>query len=298
MLTEEEKTRYRRQLLLHGWGEEAQEKLKSTTVFVGGAGGSGSPILTQLALLGIGKIRICDFDTVELSNLNRQFIHCVSDNNKIGVNKAESAACTVNNINPHVQVEIFKDRIDASNVDEIVGDASILFDSVDHIPSKFVLSASAVRKKIPHLFYGMMDVNAFFMGFNPPTGPCFHCLYNSEQVEALQSLSSKINMMKKKETPVACPPLFVSTGFAVNEALKAIIGHGSPVFNTFYLFLQKGNEGIAESRGFAGMKFWITDHFNKISQEQDYDWEKGWCNNVVEELKVTPDPNCPVCAAM
>jgi hypothetical protein len=144
----------------------------------------------------------------------------------------------------------------------------------------------------------MMDVNAFFMGFNPPTGPCFHCLYNSEQVEALQSLSSKINMMKKKETPVACPPLFVSTGFAVNEALKAIIGHGSPVFNTFYLFLQKGNEGIAESRGFAGMKFWITDHFNKISQEQDYDWEKGWCNNVVEELKVTPDPNCPVCAAM
>jgi adenylyltransferase/sulfurtransferase len=111
MLTEDERTRYRRQLILHGWSEETQEKLKNTTVFVGGAGGSGSPILTQLALLGIGTIRICDFDTIELSNLNRQFIHCVSDKNKIGINKAQSAACTVKNINPHVNVEVFEERI-------------------------------------------------------------------------------------------------------------------------------------------------------------------------------------------
>ena len=296
MLTEDEKTRYRRQILLHSWGEKAQEKLKNTTVFVGGAGGSGSPILTQLALLGMGTIRICDFDTVELSNLNRQFVHCVSDANKLGINKAKSAAKTVTNINPHVNVEIFKERIDASNVDDIVGDASILFDSVDHIPSKFVLSASAVRKKIPHLFYGMMDINAFFMTFYPPTAPCFHCLYDSTKVEALQALSSKINMMKKKETPVACPPLFISTGFAVNEALKILLGIGPPLYNTFNLFLQKNNEGIAESRGFAGMKFWITDYFNQISLDQGYDWEKGWCNNVFEQLTVSRNPDCPVCS--
>jgi adenylyltransferase/sulfurtransferase len=298
MLSDEEKARYRRQFLLHGWGEEAQEKIKNTTVFVGGAGGSGSPILTQLALLGIGKIRICDFDTVELSNLNRQYIHCVTEKKKIGISKAESAAATVKNINPHVEVEIFKDRIDASNVDEIVGDASILFDSVDHIPSKFVLSASAFRKNIPHLFYGMMDVNAFYMGFYPPAGPCFHCLHELKQVETLQSLSSKISTMKKKETPVACPPLFISTGFAVNEALKIIVGHGNPIFDKFFLFLQKGNEDIAESRGFAGMKFWITDHFNNLSFEQGYDWEKGWCGNLFEELEVSQNPECPVCAGM
>jgi len=296
MLSAEEKTRYRRQFLLHNWGEEAQEKLKNTTVFVGGAGGSGSPILTQLALLGMGTIRICDFDFVELSNLNRQFVHCVSDKNRIGINKAISAAKTVQNINPHVNVEIIEERIDASNVDDIVGKASILFDSVDHIPSKFVLSGSAVRKKIPHLFYGMMDVNAFYMAFNPPTAPCFHCLYDSSKVEALQSLSSKISMMKKKETPVACPPLFVSTGFAVNEALKILLGHGPPLYNIFYLFLQKGNEAIAESRGFAGMKFWITEHFNQLSLDQGYDWDKGWCKNVIEQLVVSRNPNCPVCS--
>jgi len=296
MLTDEEKTRYRRQLLIHNWGEEGQEKLKNTTVFVGGAGGSGSPILTQLALLGVGTIRICDFDTVEISNLNRQFIHCVSDSDKIGINKAKSAACTVKNINPHVNVEIFQERIDASNVDEIVGDSSILFDSVDHIPSKFVLSASAVRKNIPHLFYGMMDINAFFMAFNPPTTPCFHCLYDSTKVEALQSLSSKIGMMKKKETPVACPPLFISTGFAVNEALKYLLGHAPPLHNKFYLFLQKATPEILDSRGFAGMKFWNTNFFNQISLDQGYDWEKGWCNNIVEELEVSRYPDCPVCS--
>jgi molybdopterin/thiamine biosynthesis adenylyltransferase len=298
MLSDIEKTRYRRQFLLHGWGEKAQEKLKDTTVFVGGAGGSGSPILTQLALLGIGTIRICDYDTVELSNLNRQFIHCVSATKKIGINKAQSAACTINNINPHIKVKIFEERIDTTNVDEIVGDASILFDSVDHIPSKFILSACAVRKKIPHLFYGMMDINAFYTGFNPPNGPCFHCLYDLNKVKALQSLSAKINMMKKKETPVACPPLFVSTGFAVNEALKIILGHGPPVFDTYFLFLQKANSGIADSRGFAGMKFWITDHFNQISKDQGYDWEKGWCKNVIEQLKITSDPDCSICSTL
>jgi adenylyltransferase/sulfurtransferase len=296
MLSEEEITRYRRQLLLHGWGEDAQKSLKKTTVFVGGAGGSGSPILTQLALLGVGKIRICDFDTVEVSNLNRQFIHCVGDTSKVGVNKAESAACTVKNINPHVEVEVMKERIDASNVDDIVGDASLLFDSVDHIPSKFVLSSAAIRKGIPHLFYGMMDINAFYMAFYPPSTPCFHCLYDSKKVEALQALSSKISKMKKKETPVACPPLFVSTGFAMNEALKILLGHGPPLYNIFYLFLQKSNDGIIKSRGFNGMKFWITDFFNQISKNQGYDWDQGWRNNVVEQLRVTRNPDCPACA--
>jgi hypothetical protein len=92
--------------------------------------------------------------------------------------------------------------------------------------------------------------------------------------------------------------LFISTGFAVNEALKIIVGHGQPVFNTFYLFLQKGNNDIAESRGFSGMKFWITEHFSRISRDQGYDWDQGWGNHVIEELKVSPDPDCPLCTGL
>jgi adenylyltransferase/sulfurtransferase len=297
MLCEKEKIRYLRQIGLHNWGEETQIKLKNMTAFVGGVGGSGSPILTQLALLGFGKIRVCDFDTVELSNLNRQFVHCVTEESKIGVNKAVSARATISNINPHVEVEVIQERIDDSNVDDIIGDADILFDSVDHIPSKFVLSASAIRKQIPHLFYGMMDINAFYVTFNPPHTPCFHCLYDKKKVAGAMLLSEKMGK-SKRVTPVCCPALFLSTGFAVNEALKILLDIGKPAYNTFFLFLQKNNSAIAESKGFIGMKFWITDYFKQISKNQGYDWDQGWHDNIFEELDITRDPSCKYCSGL
>ena len=120
MLTDKEMIRYSRQILLEDWGTETQNKLKSKTVFVAGAGGSGSPIITQLALLGVGCIRICDYDEIELSNLNRQFIHCISGENRIGLNKATSAKMTIKNINPNIEVEIFLDKIDKDNVDKMI----------------------------------------------------------------------------------------------------------------------------------------------------------------------------------
>ena len=295
MLSQEEKTRYMRQILLNDWGEVSQEKLKSTTVFVAGAGGSGSPILTQLALLGFGKIRVCDFDSVELSNLNRQFIHAVSDDSRIGVNKAVSAAKTISNINPNVKVDIIQERIDENNVDEIIGDADILFDSVDHIPTKFILSTAALRREIPHLFYGMMDINSFFMTFNPPNTPCFHCLYDYSKLTALQSVATKIVSVRKKVTPNHCPTLFLSTGFAVNEALKILLDIGDPAYNIFYLFLQKRNEKIKDSNGFLGMLYWVSDYFRSESLKQGYDWDKGWCHNTIEQLNVKRDPSCKNC---
>jgi len=100
-LSRDEKTRYARQMLLHQWGVEGQEKLKSVTVFAAGAGGSGSPLIMQLALLGIGTIIVCDFDDVDLSNLNRQVLH---DESRIGLNKALSAKKTVEKINPRTRV--------------------------------------------------------------------------------------------------------------------------------------------------------------------------------------------------
>ncbi len=85
-LSREEEIRYGRQMLLKQWGASSQEKLKGVTAFAAGAGGSGSALIMQLALVGFGVIRVCDFDAVELSNLNRQ---CLHDESRIGVNKAE-----------------------------------------------------------------------------------------------------------------------------------------------------------------------------------------------------------------
>jgi adenylyltransferase/sulfurtransferase len=88
MLSREELERYERQIIINGFGEEGQEKLKRAKVFVAGAGGLGSPASIYLAAAGVGTIRIVDFDKVELSNLNRQVLHC---NENIGSKKIDSA---------------------------------------------------------------------------------------------------------------------------------------------------------------------------------------------------------------
>src|SRR5512135_1517592 len=118
--SEEELKRYHRQMLMDGWGEDKQRKLKQSTVFIAGAGGLGSPVSIYLAVAGIGHIRICDFDSPDWSNLNRQILH---DHTRIGTNKAVSAKKTIEQLNPHINVKAFTDKIVAENVDDLVGNS-------------------------------------------------------------------------------------------------------------------------------------------------------------------------------
>lgn len=109
-LSGEERQRYTRQMIIPNWGEETQRRLKASTVFIAGAGGLGSPVSFNLAVAGIGVIRICDFDSPQLSNLNRQFLH---DESRIGMNKAESAKLSLSRLNPHVHIEAITGTIQA-----------------------------------------------------------------------------------------------------------------------------------------------------------------------------------------
>ena len=95
-LTQEEIDRYNRQMMMEGWGVATQEKIKNSTVFVAGAGGLGSPVSIYLAVAGVGNMLICDFDSPDRSNLNRQILH---NHNRIGVNKAVSAKQTFEELN-------------------------------------------------------------------------------------------------------------------------------------------------------------------------------------------------------
>ncbi|HLP47624.1 MAG TPA: HesA/MoeB/ThiF family protein, partial [Candidatus Kapabacteria bacterium] len=179
-----ERTRYKRQMLLHGWGIEAQEKLKSSTVFVAGAGGGASPTIVQLALAGVGTIKVCDFDEVELSNLNRQFLH---DEERLGMNKALSAQMTVKKINPNVNVVPYTGKLTRENIEEWVGDADIIFDMFDGPADKFILSEFAVVKKIPHIIISMTDINAYTAVCHTPHTPCYHCLFDKKKLETIVS---------------------------------------------------------------------------------------------------------------
>ena len=101
MISEVEWGRYARQLMIPGWDRAVQERLNRSAVFVAGAGGLGGPVLIYLALAGVGNLRVCDRDVVELSNLNRQILHAEE---RLGMRKVDSASIALGRANPHVRV--------------------------------------------------------------------------------------------------------------------------------------------------------------------------------------------------
>lgn len=292
-LTAEERQRYMRQILLDGWGLGAQEILKTTTVFVAGAGGIGSPIMQQMALAGIGRIIVCDYDEVELSNLNRQVLH---DASRIGMNKALSAKMTIERINPHVQVEAVTEKITAANVSAMVGEAAVIFDCVDDLETKFVLSACAVEKGIPHILSAMIETDSYAAILHTPHTPCFHCLHDRRKADEIRAVREANKDYKKKPFPVVSPALFVTTGFVCNEVLKILLGQNNPAYNKFFLFNQKGSASIVQTDGFRQMTFPFSDHFKNLCLEQGFDWEQCWRGRFLEELDIAADSDCPVCS--
>ncbi|MCP4153664.1 MAG: amino acid adenylation domain-containing protein, partial [bacterium] len=295
-LSEAEKTRYSRQMRLQGWGIKAQETLKGTTVFAAGAGGSASPLVMQLALAGVGTIVICDYDEVELSNLNRQVLH---DDSRIGMNKALSAQKTVEKINPHVTVITYTEKISAENIHEMVGEAAIIFDNVDDIEAKFALSQCAADKNIPHIISSMMDMDAYVAVFKPPQGPCYHCLYDHNILREISEIKKYRENQKqsydKFTNPVSSSALFLATGFAVNEAIKIILDLGKPSYNKYFFFDQRGVKNINDSMGYRQIIYPFSNHFKETCKQQGFDWNEG-SDRFIEELTVTPDPKCPLCA--
>ncbi len=292
-LSPDEQTRYKRQMLLRGWGPLSQDKLKHTTVFVAGAGGGASPTVTQLALAGFGTIIICDHDTVELSNLNRQFLH---DESRIGMNKALSAQMTIHKINPNVTVIPITEKLTPENVAQLVGDAAIIFDMFDSPADKFTLAQTAARNGIPHIVAAMADIGSYAAIFYPPTTPCYHCLFDKTKLDRLvEGMKAIDRRYEKKPLPVMAPSLFTSTGFAVTEAIKIILGLENPAYNKFIYFNQGGAKGIGESESFRAMTYIFSDFFRATCKAQGFDWEVGWRGNLLEELTIKPDPQCPLC---
>jgi amino acid adenylation domain-containing protein len=293
-LSEKERIRYKRQMLLHGWGAASQEKLKATTVFVAGAGGGASPTITQLALMGLGTIRVCDYDEVELSNLNRQFLH---NEERLGMNKALSAQIYVRKTNPHVNVIPITKKMTRENVDEMVGDSEIIFDMLDGLADKFILSEYAVDRGIPHVIISMADINAYTAVLHTPRTPCYHCIFDKKKLDAIVAgMQSHVKNYSKNPLPVVATSLFISTGIAVNEALKILLGFKNPAYNKFFYFNQRGEEkNLVYTPSYKAMTYLFSDHFLQLCKTQGFDWDIGWRGRYMEEFEITPDPGCPVC---
>ncbi len=173
MLSERERSRYARQILLPEWTEAGQQKLKESKVLVAGAGGLGSAVLTYLTSAGVGELRIIDCDRVDLSNLNRQILHGDSD---IGKRKIDSARERLQGLNQDIRIDAIGDTITEDNVFDLVADYPIV-DAMDNLQARFLLNKVAAARALP-LFHGAVH------GFEgrvttmlPGETACIRCLY-------------------------------------------------------------------------------------------------------------------------
>jgi molybdopterin/thiamine biosynthesis adenylyltransferase len=173
-LSENEQKRYARQMMIEGWGEETQKKIKRSNVFIAGAGGLGSPVSIYLAVAGVGNISICDFDSPDWSNLNRQILH---DHTRIGTNKAVSAKMTLERLNPDINITAFTCKIVEENVDSLVGSADIILDCMDNFPARFILNECAMRKKIPLVYGSIWGIDGRLSFIHPPETACLRCIF-------------------------------------------------------------------------------------------------------------------------
>ncbi len=174
MLTQYDLDRYDRQMMIPGWGEAGQEKLKKAKVFIAGAGGLGCPLSLYLAVAGIGTIRIVDLDVVALSNLNRQVLHWDEDINR---DKIVSAREKLTRVNPSIKIEAIKETITDDNILKLAGDCDVIVDAMDNIATRYTLNRAAFEMKKPFFHGAIYGFEGRAMTVVPGKSACLACLY-------------------------------------------------------------------------------------------------------------------------
>lgn len=166
--------RYGRQIMLPGVGVEGQRKIRAASVFIVGAGGLGSAVAYYLCAAGVGKLGIIDHDRVEVGNLQRQILHHTG---RIGMPKALSAAQTLRDLNPEVEVVSHDRRLTAENVRELLEGYDLVVDCCDNFSTRYIVNDACVSTCKPLLYGAVQGFEGQAMTVVPGEGPCYRCLY-------------------------------------------------------------------------------------------------------------------------
>jgi adenylyltransferase/sulfurtransferase len=173
-LSREEILRYSRHLILPEVGLDGQRRLRNARVLLVGAGGLGSPAALYLAAAGVGTLGLVDFDTVDLTNLQRQILHGTAS---LGVPKLESAEARLHDLNPHVRVRGFPTRLTSGNALEILRDFDVIVDGSDNFPTRYLVSDACVLLGKPNVYGSIFRFEGQASVFDARRGPCYRCLY-------------------------------------------------------------------------------------------------------------------------
>jgi adenylyltransferase/sulfurtransferase len=174
MLTPNELERYGRQIMMAGFGEAGQEKLKNARVFIAGAGGLGCPISIYLANAGIGAIRLVDQDKIELSNLNRQVLHWPED---VGRPKVDSASEKLRRMNPDLKLEAIRETMDETNLYQLTEGCDVIVDALDNIKTRYLLNKAAIDHNVPFVHGAIYGLEGRAMTIIPGKSACLGCVY-------------------------------------------------------------------------------------------------------------------------
>ena len=224
-LSKAEIERYSRHLIIPDVRLEGQLRLKNAKVLCVGAGGLGSPALMYLAAAGVGTLGILEFDVVDESNLQRQIIHGQSD---VGRSKAVSAANSVREINPNVEVRLHETRLDSSNALEIFADYDLIVDGTDNFATRYLVNDACVLLGKPYVWGSIFRFDGQASVFWAEHGPCYRCLYPEPPPPGMVPSCAEGGVLG-----VLC----ASVGsIQVTEAIKVITGIGEPLVGSLMIY--------------------------------------------------------------
>jgi len=224
-LSKEEILRYSRHLIMPEVGMEGQLKLKQAKVLMVGAGGLGAPLGLYLAAAGVGRVGIVDFDVVDFTNLQRQVIHGTKD---VGRKKLDSAAETMQDINPYVQVDKFDTALSSENALEIIKDYDMVVDGTDNFPTRYLINDACVLLKKPNVYGSIFRFEGQATIFAYPGGPCYRCLYPEPPPPGLVPSCAEGGVL-------GILPGIIGLVQAT-DAVKLILGVGEPLIGRLMLY--------------------------------------------------------------
>ena len=231
MLSESELTRYNRQLKIPDFGEESQKRLKDSHIVIFGIGGLGCASATYLTAAGVGRITIVDFDTVELSNLNRQVLY---SEDEIGEKKVIVAQRKLSKLNSRTEIIPVFASVTEENISEFMAGAQIVLDGLDNFSTRLIVNSGCIRQRTPFIHGGVSRFRGLVTTIIPGETACLACLYPEGSPGG------------EGGGVLGAIPAVVANIQAL-EAIKLIIGHGPSLAGKLLRF--NGND----------MKFWIHE---------------------------------------
>ena len=221
-LTNNERERYRRQLMLRGFTEDHQRWLRNSTALVAGVGGLGGTAALYLAAAGIGRLILVHSGKLTLSNMNRQIL---MKNGRIGKNRVEQARKTILEMNPDVEIEIYDERISSQNALDLLRTAQIALSARPNFDERRHLNKACVEKCIPMVEAAMNGMEGYIFNVLPKVASCIHCVYPEDDPS-----------WEELEFPVLGAVSGMLGCMMAIEAIKLLTGFGKPLFSEMLVF--------------------------------------------------------------